>query len=92
MNGATGVSRGEVGTASGLHPTLRKSAKDGAPEPLGLVKGGPPAMNPTHAAHGWGTRRAAIHLREPRLGLAIDAYDGFLGVRICYMNIYFGID
>jgi hypothetical protein len=29
-----------AGGASGLHPTLRRSAKDGAPEALGLVKGG----------------------------------------------------
>ena len=33
----------EVGGASGLRPTLRKCAKDGAPEVLRLVKGGPPA-------------------------------------------------
>src|ERR1035437_857675 len=34
---------GRHGGASGLHPTLRKSAKDGAPELFGLVKRGPPA-------------------------------------------------
>ena len=28
-----------VGGAGGLHPTLRKSAKDGAPRGLGLVEG-----------------------------------------------------
>ena len=28
------------GRSGGLHPTLRKSAKDGAPEPLGSVEGG----------------------------------------------------
>jgi hypothetical protein len=32
-----------AGSANGLHPTLRKVAKDGAPEILRLVKGGPPA-------------------------------------------------
>lgn len=31
------------GGSSGLHPTLRKGAKDGAPELLGLIKGGPAA-------------------------------------------------
>lgn len=31
-----------MGDASGLHPTLRRGAKDGAPELLGLVEGGPP--------------------------------------------------
>jgi hypothetical protein len=38
-----GLGRVKSGGASGLHPTLRKGAKDGAPEALGLVKGGPPA-------------------------------------------------
>lgn len=27
------------GGSSGLHPTLRNGAKDGAPDPLGLVTG-----------------------------------------------------
>ena len=34
---------GAPGGASGLHPTLRRGAKDGAPELLGLVKGRLPA-------------------------------------------------
>jgi hypothetical protein len=44
--------RGKNGGASGLRPTLRKGAKDGAPEPLGLVKGRPPPK----CVNGWGTR------------------------------------
>jgi hypothetical protein len=33
---------GRHGGASSLHPTLRNNAKDGAPELVGLVKGGAP--------------------------------------------------
>jgi hypothetical protein len=59
-----GGEESRAGGASGLHPTLRKRAKDGAPEILRLVKGGPPAGYYTDVAMDQ-TARPPLYSRLP---------------------------